>query len=98
MQKKYKKEDFEGLLNTKFRVTFDSQNAYDVELIEISESKPIKALDLTPFTLTFRGAPDEKIFQQRLYDVSSETLGDMALFLIPRFPDKEGVYYDVIFS
>jgi len=92
------KATFEPLLNSKFKVTFDSENTYSVELIQIEEGTHIKELNITPFTLTFRGGRDEKIFAQSTYTVSSEATGDLRLFMIPRLPDDEGIYYHVIFS
>lgn len=91
-----KKELFKPLLNTNFTITFDAENKYDVKLIEIKEHDVISSLNLEPFTLTFRGDKNEIIFAQRTYDVHSEATGHMSLFLIPRRPDDDGIYYDVI--
>lgn len=98
MSVKLTKETFEPLLNTKFKITFDIENIYEVELIELEEGKPFSKMNSIPFTLTFRGAATEKIFAQGMYKIYSEITGELPLFLIPRMPDEEGIYYDVIIS
>ena len=93
-----KKETFLPLINTKFKVTFDAENDYEVELIEVSEGKADPRLNLEPFSLMFRADPEETIFAQRIYTVYSEAIGSLNLFLIPRSPDNEGIYYEVIIN
>ena len=94
----FKKDNFKQLLNTKFKVTFDIENFYDIELIKIIEAPPIPSLNIEPFSLLFRGDPAEQIFSQGSYVVFSKEVGSITLFMIPRMPDKEGIYYEVIFN
>ena len=75
-----KKETFEPLLNKKFTITFDEQNSYEVELIDIKTGNEIKALNIEPFSLMFRGPIDSPIFTQRIYKLHSEDIGDLELF------------------
>ncbi len=98
MSTKVEKATFEPLLNTKVKVTFDSQNEYEVELIKIIDGTYIEYLDLHPFTLVFKGPPNEKIFEQGRYKISSDKLEDVELFLIPRMPNEHGIYYECIIS
>ena len=93
-----KKETFLPLLNSKFKVTFDSENEYEVELIEVAGGKAIESLNLEPFSLMFRADPSCTIFAQRIYTVHSEATGALDLFMIPRAPDQEGIYYEVIIN
>lgn len=92
------KATFSSLLNSKFKITFDEDNEYEAELIEISDGKAIPSLNLEPFSLIFRADPSQTIFAQRIYTIFSEATGPIDLFLIPRAPDKEGIYYEVIFN
>ena len=93
-----KKETFLPLINTKFKATFDAENAYEVELIEVTEGKDSAPSNLEPFSLMFRADPGNIIFAQRIYTIHSEATGSLDLFLIPRAPDKEGIYYEAIFN
>ena len=95
---KLKKETFQKLVDTVFTITFDAQNKYDVQLIEFTELQPIKSLNVEPFTLLFRGAVGEKIFEQHIYTLHSEATGTFEAFLVPLRPDDKGVYYELIVS
>jgi len=91
-------ETFEKLINTKFQITFDSQNAYEVELVEIKKGTPINELNIQPFSLLFRGDTSEKLFAQCMYTVYSEDIGSIDLFLIPKQLKQEGIHYEAVFS
>ena len=93
-----KLEDFKPLLNATFKITFDKDNAYEAELIRITAYGKIEELNIQQFSLLFRSDPKNTIFAQRLYQLSHDELGNHALFFIPRTPDKEGIYYEVIIS
>ena len=57
------KNTFLPLLNTKFKITFDEQNEYEVKLIEVKEGAPIDLSILNPSPLIFQGSRSEKIFR-----------------------------------
>jgi hypothetical protein len=50
-----------------------------------------------PFALTFLG-PTSPILPQRIYELKHDSLGSVALFVIPRQPDTAGGRYEVIFN
>lgn len=93
-----KKETFQELKDQTFTITFAKDYVYDFKLCRIIEGQEIKDLGLEPFTLEFQGALDNMIFNQGIYKVHHDKLGEMELFLIPRKPDKEGVFYHCILS
>ncbi|NNL93262.1 MAG: hypothetical protein HKO66_13560 [Saprospiraceae bacterium] len=89
---------FQELVGQEFKVTFSEEHEYMLTLAKVLEGNPIPELELEPYTLEFIGDVDSPVYSQGSFVVNHEKLGDMTLFLIPRQPDKNGIYYDCIVS
>jgi len=50
-----------------------------------------------PFSLLFRG-PLAPVLPQQIYPLGNETLGEVALFLVPIGPDADGMVYEAVFN
>ncbi len=92
------REVFESCLNKKFKATFSKDLTYDLVLVNIKVSKKIESLDIEPYSLLFRAERSQEIFNQGLVQLWSEVTGDISLFLIPRLPDNDWIFYEAIIS
>jgi hypothetical protein len=98
MAEELTREMFAAHLGDTFRLTLESGDSMDLELIEAEPGKsPTKREGRAPFTLVFRGRPD-MVLPQRMYDLSHEKIGDLSLFLVPIGPDEQGMQYEAVFN
>ena len=98
MTPKLTKEQFLPLLNKKIEISFTEDDTLAFELIEIKVSPVIESLQIEPFSLLFRGSASQTVYQQGNYRVRSPEIGELSIFLTPRQPDQEGIYYEAIFN
>ena len=92
-------EDFEPCLKQAFQVKGEPDDAFELELIEVKQlgnGKVDKGFH-QPFSLLFRG-PVAPILAQGLVELRNESLGEIALFLVPAGPDDRGMLYDATFN
>jgi hypothetical protein len=82
-------------LNTKFHVSADETNVVELELVEVSEPKPLPTQE--QFAIVFRG-PRDSFLGQGTRPLDHETLGRSDLFLVPIREDAEGYYYEAVFN
>jgi len=87
--------DFKPWTRGQFRVHGDSEQPFDVELIEVTEADAGSAR--RQFALVFRGGPSPPL-PQRIYRVKHEALGALDIFLVPLGPDEVGQRYEAIFT
>ena len=92
------KEQFLPLLNQKVEIQFMPEVNLDFEVVDIRVSPKIESIEVEPFSLMFRGEPSFPIYQQGNYTLRSKDINEFSIFLVPRLPDKEGIYYEAIFS
>lgn len=88
---------FTALLNSRFRMQHEGGNA-TLTLVAVKESKhndPARGIE--QFSLTFRG-PGRLSLPQDCYQFSHRQLGDFMLFVVPSGDDKQGHYYQAVFS
>lgn len=88
-------ETFTPLQGHHFRLTPDDSDAFEVELIEVTEGA--QGGSRTQFSLLFRGGPDPPLVQ-RIYQLEHEQLGALEIFLVPLGPDDVGQRYEAIFT
>ena len=50
-----------------------------------------------PFSLLFRG-PNEMTLDQRIYSMKHDTLGELALFIVPISQDANGMVYESLIN
>ena len=69
--------------------------------LELIEAEPLKSDPSSPrqdpFCLMFRG-PADVVLPQNTYELKHDRLGSVVLFLMPRQPDENGSYYEVIIN
>jgi hypothetical protein len=85
-------DDFRPLLNDRFRVAPDGAEAFEVELVEVTEI-PREPGGRPPFSLVFQGGPNPPL-EQRIYRVEHEKLGELDIFLVPIAVDQ----YEAVFT
>src|SRR4051794_32263931 len=89
-------------VGTKFRVATDSEAAVELELIDASAlpGRPAPpGVREDPFSLLFRG-PFAPGLTQMIHTLDHETLGTMAIFLVPIGPEGDalGTHYQALFN
>lgn len=90
------KNDFDALVNTKFKVTPKGwKDKVEIELLEIKE----KQTDMTEsFSMIFKG-PEADLFPHDTHLVEHPKLGKYELFLGPiNYGKTDAVYYQMIFN
>ena len=92
MLEKLTVEDFHPLQGERFRVAPDGAEAFEVELVEVTEI-PREPGGRAPFSLVFQGGPNPPL-EQRIYRVEHDELDDLDLFLVPIAIDR----YEAVFT
>ncbi len=62
----------------------------------MQEGKEISGHARVPFSLMFKGPRAKDIYNQGIYTIIDKDDRKIDLFMIPRAPDAEGIYYEVI--
>jgi len=89
------RDAFFACLNTKFRVLNVAPEQFDLDLIEVSDSK--ETLRQRAFSIVFLG-PGDKLMPQHIYRLQHEVLGEMDLFLVPVGSKEQGYEYEAVFN
>ncbi len=90
-----KKEHFDPCLNDTFKMQDEGMEGLELELIEVTDKSN---QDAERFSLVFKG-PLDKPFDQRIYALNNEKMGDISLFLVPiAFGKRDAMYYESIFN
>lgn len=95
-------DSFQPLLQTRFRVWVDEQDAVELELVQATPPRLLAATGphlpaCESFALVFRG-PAQRVLPQRIYRFESERLGRFELFIVPIGRDREGTSYEATFN
>ena len=85
-------DDFRPLQGHRFRIAPDGAEAFEVELVEVTEI-PREPGGRAPFSLVFEGGPNPPL-RQAIYHVEHEGLGELDIFLVPIAVDR----YEAIFT
>ena len=83
---------FRELLNDRFRISPPDGEAFDVQLVDVTEI-PREPGGRAPFSLVFEGGPSPPL-EQRIYRVEHDGLGAMEIFLVPIAVDR----YEAVFT
>ena len=83
---------FQDRLHDRFRIAPDGGEAFDVELVEVTEI-PRAPGGRAPFSLVFHGGPNPPL-PQAIYRVEHDGLGAIEIFLVPIGPDR----YEAVFT
>jgi hypothetical protein len=89
------RESFAENLNTKFRVSVESGEPMEIELIEVSEQNRVRNAE--QFSIVFRGALGFML-PQRIHRLEHERLGALDLFLVPIARAADGFHYEAVFN
>jgi len=92
MLEKLTVDDFRPLQGERFQIAPDGAEAFEVELLEVTEI-PREPGGRAPFSLVFKGGPNPPL-EQRIYRVEHDGLGELDLFLVPIAVDR----YEAIFT
>jgi hypothetical protein len=91
------KDAFSEHLNTTF-VGKIGEETLDLELVEVSPVRKYEGQARDPFSLLFRG-PSDRVLAQGTYALDHGKMGELALFLVPVGPGKDGdMRYESIFN
>jgi hypothetical protein len=85
-------DDFRPLQGDRFRITPDGAEAFEVELVEVTEI-PREPGGRTPFSLVFQGGPNPPL-EQAIYRVEHDELCELDVFLVPIAVDR----YEAVFT
>jgi hypothetical protein len=85
-------DDFRPLEGDSFRIAPEGAEAFEVELVEVTEISREPG-GRAPFSLVFRGGPNPPL-EQRIFRVEHDKLGELDLFLVPIAVDE----YQAVFS
>jgi hypothetical protein len=88
--------DFSPFRQDSFRIRAAPAEAFEVELIEVSEAAGGDS-SRSSFSLVFRGGPSPPL-PQRIYRVEHDGLGALDIFLVPLGPDAVGQRYEAVFT
>jgi hypothetical protein len=89
------RESFAENLNTKFRLSVESGEPHEIELIEVSDKMRVGQAER--FSLIFSGALDF-FLQQSIYPLEHERLGAFELFLVPIAREADSFRYEAVFN
>lgn len=93
---------FQPLLGQKFSLELEDGTRVELKLDEVNPgSERIREQyppeERAPFSLVFRGGPEEPLPQQ-IYPLQHAELGRVDIFLVPIGPGKEGMGYEAVFA
>jgi hypothetical protein len=91
-------EDFEPLVDSDFIMPLDDGTEVVLKLTEVMPSRfPGAPNGRKPFSLSFL-SQDPRVFDQNMYRLNNERLGQFELFLVPAAKDDSGVSYHSTFA
>ncbi len=88
---------------TSFTIRNGSEATSQLELIEVKSMKleddnRDPQLRAEPFRLTFRSPAKAKHYEQQMFKLSHDALGELDMFLVPIGPDDKGMLYEAVFN
>ena len=94
-------EEFSKHVNSKFRVNVDATSPVELELVEVKgypyRNNPNEQQAMERFSLNFYG-PGNIFLPQATYKLTHESMGDLALFLVPLAHNERGFLYEAVFN
>lgn len=91
------KESWQAHLKQMFQVALPTGETLELQLIEVSGLGEKPGAQREPYSLLFQGPP-QPVFEQSLIEIEHESLGRLALFLVPLGPNNQGMQYEAIFT
>ena len=90
-------ETFRPHIGERFRVTLESGQELDLELVEVTAGSAGGAGLRPPFSILFTGQLDP-LLPQKTYSFQHEELGSFDLFIVPIGQDEAGTQYEAVFG
>ena len=94
MSEMFSRDRFVGAVGSKFKLTADSGQTVDLELIEVSELRERPSGQ--SFSIFF-APPEGYTVLQGMFPLAHEELGTMDIFLVP-VGDEKGVRLEALFN
>lgn len=92
------KSQFEKHAQDPFHIAFGSDVAHPCQVKEVKTGvQPNNPEFNEQFSVVFT-CPETQVFEQGVYQVKHEQLGEFELFLVPIFGDQQGVDYEAVFT
>jgi len=89
---------FNTLKNKNFSIKFSKDTVFEAQLVDIKNfSKDSSDKNNTSFSMLLK-VNCSNIFEQNVYTIENEELGELSLFLVPISNDDNSVTYEAIFS
>lgn len=94
-------EEFSKHVNTKFRLNVDGPSPIDLELVEVKgypyKDQPNEEKAMERFSVHFYG-PGNIYLPQATYTLTHDSMGEIALFLVPLAHTERGFLYEAVFN
>jgi hypothetical protein len=95
-------DDFAGRVGEQFHVRAPEEHSVTLVLTEVTTGPDTGATGPDgatrhQFSLLFHGPRDPQL-SQGLWELDHDTMGELALFLVPLGPDAEGPRYEAAFA
>jgi hypothetical protein len=94
-------EEFSRHVNTKFRVNVDAPSPIDLELVEVKgypyKDQQNEQKGMERFSVHFYG-PGNAYLPQATYKLTHDSMGEIALFLVPLAQNERGFLYEAVFN
>jgi hypothetical protein len=87
--------DFNGCLDTVFRIGAASNDQIELTLAQVSELRTSPGQE--NFSILFRG-PGNRQLPQGTYTLSHDLLGEQDIFIVPVARDEQGISYEAVFN
>ena len=88
-------QGFLSQLGSKFKLRFDDGPVAELEISEVSDLRVLSGQET--YSVVLRG-PTSFLLPQRTYHLEHSEFGEIDIFLVPIKQDKDGVYYEAVFS
>ena len=94
-------KDYQSHLNQEFQIELESDHWISAVLVEASELNfnysDLDRVERASFSLVFQIGRDIHL-PQNTYRIKHVDLGEQQIFLVPIEPDKDGTYYEAVFT
>ena len=92
------KKEFEAHADEAFNISFNGSDALECRIDEIKvSSTPMVGQQEKQFSVIF-AHPKPEVYNQGVYKICNQNLGEFELFLVPIFGDAQSVHYEAIFT
>lgn len=90
--------DFEPLLNSTLQLSFGTDVAFPVVLVQVNSIPNKSPLERQPFSIVVRSGQNTHYYHQNTFTLSHPSKGDSEVFFVPVGFDGQGMLYEAIFS